>query len=253
MAQRIAGQLLQATAILDHRIGPPHAAVVVPAVTPLAWRSAATIAAKVALDSGGLVLVRPPVAGLRALRASYYRGVADVGLALAAHCADPIVMPHELVIPRMLASADAQEQAALLAPLRPILELAPAQREMYLRTLDVLRRTGGTHADVAAQLHLHVNSVRYRLDRIEEITGQRLSDPIDRLALDLALILVGLREHARPPGVDADFGLRLMRRRGVRGWAATVRQHQGRGAGAITRGPRRPEATSNIAVAASRA
>jgi hypothetical protein len=54
-------------------------------------------------------------------------------------------------------------------------------------------------------LHVHANTVRYRMDRIEEMTGMRLDDPRDRMRLDLAAMLVVLRGW--PPDVEYDFGL----------------------------------------------
>jgi DNA-binding PucR family transcriptional regulator len=152
-----------------------------------------------------VVLPRTPVLGLRALRASYFAAVADAGLAVAMDLAGPLVGDAELVVPRMLAALPGADQEALLAPLQPILNLPSAQRSAYVRTLDALYRHGGTQTGAAAVLHVHANTVRYRMDRIEEMTGMRLDDPRDRMRLDLAAMLVVLRGW--PPDVEYDFGL----------------------------------------------
>lgn len=233
-AQRaVAGRVPRGLRVTATGEAPPHAAVVVPAPTPAAWQHALQVAAGEAERIGCLVLARAPVTGLRALRAAHGRAVADAGLARAAAVTGPLVMPEDLVIPRMLALLDEADQQALLAPLRGLLGLPAAHRTAYLRTLDVLRRNSGTHAVAAAELHLHVNTVRYRIARIEEMTGLRLDDPAGRLSLDLAVMLVNLREPPQDTAAepDPDYGLALMdararrrrRRTTAPGWAVPVR------------------------------
>lgn len=193
-ARAVARQVWRGAVLPASTTPPEHAAVVAPVPGPSAWEHALRVAAEEAPRQGCLVLARPPVTGPRGLRASYLRAVADACLAAAAApSAGAVVLPGDLVIPRMLAGLDDDDRRALLAPIQPILCLPPAHRSAYLRTLDALRRCGGTQAGAAAELHLHVNSVRYRMDRIEEMTGRRLGDPADRMAVDLAVLLVLLR------------------------------------------------------------
>jgi hypothetical protein len=109
----------------------------------------------------------------------------------------------DLVVPRMLSALPAADQETVLDPIRPILALPAAQRSAYVRTLDALHRHGGTHAGAAAVLHVHPNTVRYRTDRIEEMTGMRLADPHDRMRLDLAATLVIL--GGWPPDLHTDL------------------------------------------------
>ena len=192
-ARAVAGRVPRAVLLPDTGAPPAHAAVIVPVPAPAAWRHALEVARAEAADRAVLVLVRPPVLGLRALRLAYHRAVADAGLAMVAAPEGPLVLPGDLVIQRMLVLLDAGDQRAIAAPLRPLLALTPIHRDAYLRTLEVLRRSGGSHASAAAELCIHVNTVRYRVDRIEEMTGLRLADPADRLAIDLAVMLVALR------------------------------------------------------------
>ncbi|MFC4050743.1 PucR family transcriptional regulator [Actinomadura syzygii] len=56
-----------------------------------------------------------------------------------------------------------------------------------VRTLETFLRCSGSWTRCAAELHLHVNSVRYRIRRIEELTGRDLSRPEDRVDFFLAL------------------------------------------------------------------
>jgi hypothetical protein len=207
LARRVAGLVPRAAAV-PGAAPPRHAAVVVPSPTPASWRHAVQVARQEAAARTGLLLARPPVLGLRALRAAYFRAVADAGLAVALDVAGPLVSARELLVPRMLAGLDLEGQTTLLEPLQPVLGLPGPQRRIYVRTLDALRRHGGTQASAAASLHIHTNTLRYRLDRIEDLTGLHLDIPGERMLLDLAALLVLLRGD--PPDDTDDFGLTLM-------------------------------------------
>jgi sugar diacid utilization regulator len=67
----------------------------------------------------------------------------------------------------------------------------------YLATLRSILDTFGNPTEVSKQLHLHVNTVRYRVKRISEITGVDLDDAEPRLALELEL-------RARPVPAPTD-------------------------------------------------
>lgn len=57
-----------------------------------------------------------------------------------------------------------------------------------LRLLEALRAYLAHPGDIrsaAAELHIHPNTLRYRLRRIEELTGHSTTDPRDRLLMDL--------------------------------------------------------------------
>ena len=73
---------------------------------------------------------------------------------------------------------------AALAPLEAETDLS---RERLGSTLDAwLRHRGRTEA-VARALHVHPQTVRYRLARLRELFGSRLDDPDGRFELELAL------------------------------------------------------------------
>jgi PucR C-terminal helix-turn-helix domain len=207
LARRVAGLIPRAAAV-PGGTPPRHAAVVVPAPGPASWRHSVRVAREEAAARDGLLLARAPVLGLRALRAAYFRAVADAALAVALDVDGPLVTARELLVPRMLAGLDIEGQATLLEPLQPVLGLPGPQRRIYIRTLDALRRQGCTQATAAAALHIHTNTLRYRLDRIEDLTGLHLDIPGERMLLDLAALLVLLRGD--PPDDTDDFGLRFM-------------------------------------------
>jgi purine catabolism regulator len=56
-----------------------------------------------------------------------------------------------------------------------------------VRTLEVFFASDGNLQRAADTLYLHRNTLSYRLERIEEISGLSLRDPEDRLCLQLAL------------------------------------------------------------------
>jgi hypothetical protein len=68
--------------------------------------------------------------------------------------------------------------------------LAPLAGDRSGRLTDTLRawlEAQGHHPTVAAELHVHPQTVRYRLARLRERFGDMLDDPDGRLALQLAL------------------------------------------------------------------
>ncbi|MET8624177.1 helix-turn-helix domain-containing protein [Kitasatospora sp. NPDC004669] len=58
-----------------------------------------------------------------------------------------------------------------------------------VRTLEAFLRSDGSWTRCAGQLHVHVNTLRYRIGRIEELTGRDLSRLEDRVDFYLALEL----------------------------------------------------------------
>jgi len=76
--------------------------------------------------------------------------------------------------------------------LDPLAEQDTARGSELLPTLTAFLSSGGRWAATAAQLHVHVNTLRYRLDRVETLTGRELEDPDDRVDFHLALRARGL-------------------------------------------------------------
>jgi sugar diacid utilization regulator len=81
------------------------------------------------------------------------------------------------------------------ALLDPLIEHDAARASELLSTLETFLRSGGRWAQTAELLHVHVNTLRHRLSRVEELTGRRIDDPDDRVDLHLAL-----RARQRVPG-----------------------------------------------------
>ncbi len=71
-----------------------------------------------------------------------------------------------------------------LAPLDTVSE---QQRSRLAETLLAWLLNGSNVPDVAARLHIHPQTVRYRLRQLEKVFGEALHDPDARLNLILAL------------------------------------------------------------------
>ena len=71
--------------------------------------------------------------------------------------------------------------------LAPLAELTPAAAARLQATLLSWLRHQGAVAAVAAELHVHPQTVRYRLERLRERFGSALEDPDARFELELAL------------------------------------------------------------------
>ncbi|MET7475687.1 helix-turn-helix domain-containing protein [Streptomyces sp. NPDC005648] len=86
-----------------------------------------------------------------------------------------------------------QLEARALAPLDRVSE---GQRARLAETLLAWLLSGSNVPDVAARLHIHPQTVRYRLRQLEKLFGDSLHDPITRLDLILALRADALRMDA---------------------------------------------------------
>jgi len=98
----------------------------------------------------------------------------------------------------------------LLYALQPLPELTAFREDMLaplrqrdragvlLATLKAYLAVNGSPTDAAGRLHLHRNTVLYRLGRIEEILGSDLRDADVRLTLHLALKIDEVLEPPSP-------------------------------------------------------
>ncbi|WP_134666799.1 MULTISPECIES: helix-turn-helix domain-containing protein [unclassified Amycolatopsis] len=98
-------------------------------------------------------------------------------------------------VPALLLLAD-EFLAAQLAEttLAPLAGLPEKRREHLAETLLALVRTRGSAPELARMLDLHPQTIRARLKTLAELFGNRLTDPGERLRLELAL----LAERALP-------------------------------------------------------
>jgi hypothetical protein len=125
-----------------------------------------------------VVAAAESAARARELRRLADAGVVELdGLALADdHLAELVAHGDELAL------RDLAERR-----LAPLAEETPASRERLEATLRAWLDHQGEVARVAAELHVHPQTVRYRLGRLRELFGEALEGPSARFELALAL------------------------------------------------------------------
>lgn len=88
----------------------------------------------------------------------------------------------------LLIFADEELAAALRAArLAPLERLRPAQRDRLAETLLIWLQHGCNANEVALQVHVHPQTVRYRLRQADDLFGDQLRDPDRRFELEIAL------------------------------------------------------------------
>ena len=87
----------------------------------------------------------------------------------------------------LLASATEAATGVAQAILGPVLALPSQEAGLLLGTLKIWFEEDGATSTAAQRLHVHRNTVRYRLRRVEELTGRSLTRPAGVAELHLAL------------------------------------------------------------------
>lgn len=120
---------------------------------------------------------------------SYRRVVRVVALGIA-QPADGEPLDTEQHLAELLLSADVEALADLRTRvLQPLAELPAATAERLTETLRSWLLHQGRRDDVAADLFVHPQTVRYRMGQLRELFGDRLTDPRSLLDLTVALAL----------------------------------------------------------------
>lgn len=143
---------------LMHAVGPRHVAALGPAVP---WSDAALSLARARA-----------VLELSAERAAPAQGVLDA---------------REHTTALLLRSDRRLTQELVRAQLAPLRDLAPGPRRRLTETLCAWLAAQGRLQAVAERLHVHPQTVRYRLAQLRELFGEQLDDPHARFELELAL------------------------------------------------------------------
>jgi PucR C-terminal helix-turn-helix domain len=94
----------------------------------------------------------------------------------------------EAHLARLVLTADGEALADLRArALAPLADLRPASADKLTATLRSWLLHHGRRDDVAAELFVHPQTVRYRMGQLRELYGDRLDDPETVLELTMAL------------------------------------------------------------------
>jgi sugar diacid utilization regulator len=104
-----------------------------------------------------------------------------------------------------MADAIASEGGTLVGPLATLVAYDDQHKTDLVATMNAWLDAFGDLATVASSMHVHPNTLRYRLRRVSEVTQMDLSDPEVRLGIMLQLRLFPLRSVVRgddPPDAD---------------------------------------------------
>jgi PucR C-terminal helix-turn-helix domain len=129
-----------------------------------------------------------PVAGVDALPASWRLATAALGaLESGVAIASGLLIAEDHLADLLL--FESKELAARMAVrhLAPFESLTPASRERMRETALAFVRRRGNSVEMAAELHVHPQTARYRVARLRELLGEALDDPDARFELEIAL------------------------------------------------------------------
>ncbi len=149
-------------------------------------------------DEAGLVDLFAPYAPGRMGVASCRDGIAGFAAAfqLATRAAETLDRGAQQVVsvaerlPEVLLAGSPQVAPLLLAEtLGPVLGQPEPQATTLLDTLAAVLRHDGSPTHAAEELFCHRNTVIYRMKQIEQLTGRTVTNPRDKLLLELALML----------------------------------------------------------------
>ncbi|MFH9347989.1 PucR family transcriptional regulator [Kitasatospora sp. NPDC017646] len=121
--------------------------------------------------------------GVDGLRWSWFEARAALTKGPGVHGGDPLNLPRLL-----LSSPDLPLKQLAAEVLRPLTRFDEANRADLVATLHAYLAADCSVQAVADRLYVHRNTVRYRLDRIERLTGRSLQSMQDRFQLWLALL-----------------------------------------------------------------
>jgi hypothetical protein len=98
-----------------------------------------------------------------------------------------LVVVDERRVELLLVQDDALTDELVAGAFAPLERLGPGQRARFEETLAAWLRHQGEVRLIALDLHVHAQTVRYRVGRLRELLGDRLDSADGRLELELAL------------------------------------------------------------------
>lgn len=174
----------------------PHVVVVVPCAEGIAPDSVRTTLGDSPLARQLVIVVHDHSCDLIELPSRYEALVEELAAARVMTNGAGVVSSRDTDLLRLLRGLPmATRLDYVRGVLGPILALPPAKATEAINTLHAYFRGRGRLDETAADLQLHRNSFRYRLDRAQALLGMSFRDGVDRLKVDVALILHELARH----------------------------------------------------------
>jgi hypothetical protein len=128
-----------------------------------------------------------PAVALERAAVSVARARALFALLTDGRVPGPVARAEDHLVALLLAGDTALAAELAGRELAPLEVLTGAQRDRLAGTLRAWLDAPGQVTEVARRLHVHPQTVRYRVARLRELFGPRLDDPEARFALALAL------------------------------------------------------------------
>ncbi|MGI8728215.1 MAG: PucR family transcriptional regulator [Solirubrobacterales bacterium] len=111
----------------------------------------------------------------------------DATTASAALEPEELIETEDHLLDLILAENEGRLRRVLRRRLAPLEELTPNARARTVETLRAYLSSRGEVRVMADELHLHPQTVRYRVERLRELIGPTLAEPQSRLELEAAL------------------------------------------------------------------
>jgi hypothetical protein len=137
----------------------------------------------------------PPTAALESWRLASALLRVDAARGATADAPGPLRVDDHLAALLLYESRDLAARIAARR-LAPLADLTPKARERMRETALAHLRHDGNAVAMAAEMHVHPQTARYRIARLRELLGDQLDDPDARFELELAL-------RAEPPAAGA--------------------------------------------------
>lgn len=131
----------------------------------------------------------PPITELRRLATAHRQAQRAMLIGQRVRRAGHLARYEELGAFRLLYLLPEHERQQFVREVLGTLADSTPEAGEWRRTLRVLIECGGNVAEAARRLFLHYNTLRYRIERLEQLVGPVFSDADQRLAVHVALAL----------------------------------------------------------------
>ncbi|UQZ87523.1 Carbohydrate diacid regulator [Paenibacillus konkukensis] len=127
--------------------------------------------------------------GLEGIRQGYREAVKAVRLGSKSQAEEGCVYYGDLGVYRLLHPLYHEEELKRLyeETIGPLVQYDRMHSGRLAETLSEFFACNGSLADTAEKLYIHVNTIKYRLDKIAQLTGCRVHDAEERLLLHMGL------------------------------------------------------------------
>ncbi|QWF82889.1 PucR family transcriptional regulator [Amycolatopsis sp. CA-230715] len=189
LARELLADLVTGSAVLGERDGEAWAIVDTAGAWPSDWvtGAAAAVSTVELLSTGSVRIGLSGAASLAGLRGAAQEARHAVDAARRGH---PVVSAEELTVASLLVAGAPDELRAAIRRrvLGPLLAHDAAQRGDLVHTVRTFLRCNGSPAQAAKELHVHVNTLRYRIAKAGELLGTDLTDFASQVEIHLALL-----------------------------------------------------------------